>query len=358
MSEFDKLLGRSEAMRAVKSIIAQAAPTDISVLIVGESGTGKERVARALHEKSRRSNGPLVIVNCGAIPQGIFESEVFGHERGSFTGAERQRRGYFEQANGGTIFLDEIGDIPLEAQVKLLRVLEQREFMRVGSSKAQKVDVRVIAATNSDLSLAVSHGDFRQDLYFRLKAVTIHVPPLRERAEDVLPLAEHFAREFASRNQMNVPRISPDAVQLLRDQYWAGNVRELKNTVETVLTLERDKTVLGAEEFRRHLPPVVNPGYLPIKLTRPAEALDQELMLQTLLDLRREVREVRTMLLNALSQAQSSQEPLPSTRLEDLERDQILRVLEENGGNRRKTARVLGIGERTLYRKLKDYDIA
>jgi DNA-binding NtrC family response regulator len=357
MNSARTLLGNGEAMRGLRALIAQVAPTDISVLIIGESGTGKELVVRAIHRLSTRAAKPLLFVNCGAIPQGIFESEIFGHERGSFTGAERQRVGYFEQADGGTLVLDEIGEMPLDVQVKLLRVLEQGEFMRVGSSRTLKVNVRIMAATNVDLASAVARGDFRQDLYYRLKAVTIVVPPLRERKEDIPLLVGHFAREFCERNHMSVPEISRDAYQLLMDQYWSGNVRELRNVIETVLTLERRTSALTAEHFRPLLQTSTNPSNLPVQVNRPPADLERELLLRTLLDLRRDVGEVKSMLVAAISRVRNPSDDAESTRLKDIEREQILRVLEENHGNRRKTARDLGIGERTLYRKLKEYEI-
>ena len=359
LSDFDKtLLGDSEAMRALRALILQVAPTDISVLIVGESGTGKELVAQAIHEHSPRRNKSLLTVNCGAIPEGIFESEIFGHEKGSFTGADRQRPGYFEQADGGTLVLDEIGEMPLGAQVKLLRVLEQGEFMRVGSSRSQRVDVRIVAATNVDLETAVARGEFRQDLYYRLKAVTIYLPPLRARQEDIPVLAERFNRNFAERNRLPAPHFSAAAIRLLQDQYWRGNVRELRNAIETVLTLNRGKAELDAEDVRPHLPGSANPNLLPVRVDRTAEELDRELLFRVLLDLRREVSEVRALLLSAINRVQGDSELPGSSRLHDLERDQILKVLEENSGNRRKAAKELGIGERTLYRKLKDYEIS
>jgi len=344
-------------MRGLRALIAQVAPTDISVLISGESGTGKDLVARALHELSPRRAKPLLVVNCGAIPQGIFESEVFGHERGSYTGAEKMRLGYFEQADGGTLVLDEIGEMPLSAQVKLLRVLEEGEFLRVGSSTVRKVNVRVIAATHVDLMAAVSRGDFRQDLYYRLKAVTVAVPPLRDRVDDIPLLAKHFLKLFCDRNHLAEPTISDDAIQLLKGQYWSGNVRELRNVVETVLTLERGAMVLKPEHFRPHLPDGATRTNLPMLVQRPPETLEQELLLRTLLDLRREVGEVKHLLVAAISDTRSAQHAPESVTLRDVERDQILRTLNENGGNRRKTARDLGIGERTLYRKLKEYEI-
>lgn len=359
MATFDisqLILGTSEPVRALRHLIQQVAPTDIAVLVIGESGTGKELVARAIHELSARRAKPLLSVNCGAIPPGIFESEIFGHERGSYTGAERQRIGYFEQVDGGTLVLDEIGEMPLAAQVKLLRVLENGEFMRVGSSRPQRVNVRIIAATNVDLNEAVGRGDFRQDLYYRLKAVTINVPPLRDRADDIPLLATYFIRNFCERNHFQPPRLSIEAQRLLQSQFWAGNIRELRNAIETVLTLNRSSTEISAEEVRPHLPLAGNPLLLPMPINRPADQLDREMLLRTLLDMRREVSEIRAMLISALTRAQKD-EAVNSSKLEDLEREQILKILEENGGNRRKTARELGIAERTLYRKLKDYEI-
>jgi DNA-binding NtrC family response regulator len=356
MSSLELLIGESDALRAVKSLILQAAPTDISVLIIGESGTGKELVSRSIHENSSRMNGPLLFVNCGAIPQGIFESEVFGHERGSFTGADKRRTGYFEQAQGGTLVLDEIGEMPLESQVKLLRVLENREVLRVGSSTPTPVDVRVLAATNVDLADAVARGEFRHDLYFRLKAVTIQLPPLRERTGDIPLLAIQFAREFAGRNKLATPRFTTDALELLSNQYWPGNVRELKNTIESVLTLNRGLGVLHSDHFRPHL---TSPrALLPVVASQGPQVIGNDLLLATLLDVRREVRDLREMLETAIASSQAiTEEPLPSNRLTDIEREQIQKMLEQNGGNRRKTARDLGIGERTLYRKLKEYNL-
>ncbi len=350
------ILGNSDAAHGLRSLIAQVAPTDISVLIIGESGTGKELVAHALHELSPRRTKPLLFVNCGAIPEGIFESELFGHERGSYTGADRQRLGYFEQVDGGTLVLDEIGEMPLAAQVKLLRVLEQGEFLRVGSSTSRRVNVRMLAATNVDLAAAVGRGDFRPDLYYRLKAVTIAVPPLRERRDDVPVLAEHFIRLFSDRNHLPAPELAEDARQLLKDQYWSGNVRELRNVVDTVLTLERGASVLTAAHFRPHLTDTASSN-LPVRVTRPPETLERELLIHSLLDLRREIGEVKSLLVAAISRAQPEPAAPEPLLLRDIEREQILRVLDENGGNRRKTARDLGIGERTLYRKLKEYEI-
>jgi DNA-binding NtrC family response regulator len=356
MNSLKALLGTSEPIRSLRALIAQVAPTDISVLIIGESGTGKELVARALHELSPRRAKPVLVVNCGAIPQGIFESEIFGHERGSFTGADRQRFGYFEQADGGTLVLDEIGEMPLPVQVKLLRVLEQGEFMRVGSSKLTKVNVRIIASTHVDLASAAARGEFRQDLYYRLKAVTISVPPLRDRISDIPILVEHFMQIFCQRNHMPIPKLALDAVKILQDQYWSGNIRELRNVIETTLTLERGASEITAENIRPRIQSTPA-NLLPVPLTRPPETLERELLFRTLLDLRREISEVKSLMLSAIQRVQQATEVSERSQLKTLEREQILRVLEENHGHRRKTAQELGIGERTLYRKLKEYAI-
>ena len=225
------ILGRSSAIQQIFETIEHVAPIDISVLVIGESGTGKELVARAIHQKSRRATKSLIIVNCGAIPEGIVESELFGHEKGAFTGAVGLRKGFFEMADGGTIFLDEIGEMPLNAQVKILRVLEGNEFSRVGSADPKKVDVRIIAATNRELNQEVQNGTFRQDLYFRLHAVTIQVPPLRARKEDIPLLAQTFADEFSRKNHIEFQGFDDSAFDVMEEYHWTGNVRELKNLI-------------------------------------------------------------------------------------------------------------------------------
>ncbi len=237
------IIGTSNGIDQVLEMICQVSPVDISVLITGESGTGKELVAKAIHRSSKRNNDSLVVVNCGAIPEGIIESELFGHKKGSFTGASEDRKGYFEEANKGTIFLDEIGETPLETQVKLLRVLESGEFMRVGEAKTRRTDVRVIAATNKNLADLVKKGQFRQDLYFRLKTVNINIPPLRDRVEDIGPFIERFALEFTRSNDILYRGFMPDAIRVMKKYDWPGNVRELKHFVEKVLVLEKGERI-------------------------------------------------------------------------------------------------------------------
>ena len=351
-----QLIGRSEAIQTIRGLIRQVAPTDISVLITGESGTGKEVVAEMIHELSPRAGKPMVTVNCGAIPEGIFESEVFGHERGSFTGAEKQRKGYFELADNGTIFMDEIGEMPLNAQVKILRILETGEFMRVGGTTSIKVNVRVIAATNRDIAAAVAKGEFRSDLYYRLKAVSINLTPLRERREDIPLLVEYFIEDFSRRINIPVPKITNDGMELLVNYYWEGNIRELKNFVESMVTLEKGRT-FNRETIMRFLSPQGRyEPQLPVHITRSQDQLERELIYRTLMDLRREIWELRDMVAGFVDQ--NTQMEVHSSLMEEVEKEQIRRTLDQYSGNRRLTAEALGIGERTLYRKLKQYGLS
>ncbi|MEO2185220.1 MAG: sigma-54 dependent transcriptional regulator, partial [bacterium] len=246
------MVGGSDAIHEVLDMVAQVAPIDISVLVTGESGTGKELVAKALHQHSKRSHQPLVTVNCGAIPEGIIESELFGHKKGAYTDARGDRKGYFETANKGTIFLDEIGETPLETQVKLLRVLESGEFTPVGASTSKKTDVRVVTATNKNLAQLVESGKFRQDLFYRLKTVTIDVPALRHRVEDISLLVERFALEFTRSNDIAYRGFMPEAIRVMKTNPWKGNIRELKNFVESIIVLEKGERIT-VEMVERHL---------------------------------------------------------------------------------------------------------
>ncbi|MDP8208516.1 MAG: sigma-54 dependent transcriptional regulator [Candidatus Electryonea clarkiae] len=365
----DRLVGVSDSISKVRTFVRQVAPTKISVLISGGSGTGKEVVAKMIHDLSPRRDTMFVPVNCGAIPEGLFESEVFGHERGSFTGADRQRKGYFERADGGTLFLDEIGEMPLAMQVKVLRALEDGEYYRIGGTKPLRADVRIVAATNRDLAKEVEAGKFREDLYFRLRAVDIFLPPLNERKEDIPPLVNRFAEEFFRENQIPGTRILPEGMEEIQNWVWPGNVRELRHFVGTLLTLEHNSPIDSAA-VRRHLPrSSISETTLPVLAPLPREGLDNGMVVQLLIDMRRDIQELKEMVARALLLAQyptalpehvsyreESEQPIRLT-LEEIERDQIHQALKELDGNRRKAAQALGIGERTLYRKIKEYNL-
>ena len=365
------LIGNSEAFLRVIESIRQVAPTNITMLITGESGTGKEMIARTIHQLSERREKPLLTVNCGAIPEGILESELFGHEKGAFTGAVEARKGYFELADGGTLFLDEIGEMPLGTQVKLLRVLEEKEFMRVGGTKIQRVDVRVLAATNKDLEFAVNRGEFRKDLFYRLNAVKIDIPPLRERREDIRRLAVRFAEDVCKENNIDFQGFDEDALEYLESYSWPGNIRELRNIVERVIILEKgkriDRTVLENHlkqevEYERNLPVIAH---------KTADQAERELIYRALLDIRMAVEDIHEFILGHRSpsfertefrpppQAEVASQPSSDTylALKDMEKNHIEKALERYNGNRRRAARALGIGERTLYRKLKEYGL-
>jgi len=376
------LVGRSVAFEQVLHTIEQVAPTDISVLIIGESGTGKELVAQAIHEMSLRHNGPFVVVNAGAIPEGLIESELFGHEKGAFTGAVGSRKGYFELADGGTIFLDEVGEMPLETQVRLLRILEGRQFIRVGGSMPRKVDVRVVAATNKDLAEAVTHGEFREDLYYRLNAVKIQIPPLRERRDDIPLLVDFFASRFSQQNRIRFGGFSNEALDYLKDYHWPGNVRQLKNFVESIIVMEKGRRVDG-NMILQHLPvhDIHMDRHLPVPINRPAEELEREFIYRALIDLRAEIAQLREAILGKYilpprrlppgrtvepefgnlanyTEAEADTngtEDFPT--LEEMERNLIYKALELSGGNKRKAAGMLAISERTLYRKIKEYSL-
>ena len=365
------ILGESMEMRKIVEVIEQVAPTDITVLITGESGVGKEVIAKAIHAASSRSKKPLVTVNCGAIPEGIIESELFGHERGSFTGATEQRKGYFELADGSTIFLDEIGELPLAAQVKFLRVLENGEFQRVGSSVPRRVNVRVIAATNKDLESEVRHNQFRADLFFRLRSVNIYVPPLRKRPEDIPVFFRRFAGEVAEKNNIKFSGISEGAMQILQSYHWPGNVRELRNSAESMLVLEGGK-YLDVDDVRKHLKDLRTASEdrnLPVPVGRSVEQAERELILRALLDIKGNIMELRNLL---AEQSQMIHAPGGNRQdvgysrevqdertlsLQDMEHKMIAEALERYKGNRRVAARALNISERTLYRKIKEYGL-
>ncbi len=414
------LLGESDAIKQVIDKVMQVAPTDITVLLQGESGVGKDVTARAIHAMSERKRGNLVIVNCGAIPEGIIESELFGHEKGAFTGATETREGYFEKADNGTIFLDEIGDTPKNIQVKLLRVLENGEFFRVGSSKVRTSDVRVIAATNKDLWELVQDGSFREDLYYRLDTVKIKLPPLRDRAEDIIPLFRKFVLEFSSKYDSVFKGFSDEARSLLTSYRWPGNIRELRNVAEQLVVLEKSQFV-DAEKLQKYLKGRQHTGSsdnLPILSTGERDQndysgndkRDRELIYRALVELRADISDIKTMVGNLFYASMNNPGmkalPAPTSEsfveefdaseiqdipigigsmpteagsidadddedsslrhflgreeipsIEETERFLIEHALRKYKGNRRKTADTLGISERTLYRKLDQYGI-
>ena len=365
------IIGDSEQIRELVELVMSIAPTNITVLITGESGVGKEVFSKAIHQLSPRSNQSLVTVNCGAIPEGLLESELFGHEKGAFTGAVGSKKGYFELADKGTIFLDEIGEMALQTQVKLLRVLESGEFMRVGSGELQKVDVRVIAATNRRLEQMVESRDFRKDLYYRLKAVEMNIPPLRERLNDVPSLIEFFLEEITSRENITFAGFSPEAEQIIRSYQWPGNIRELRNFVDSVAILAKGE-VVGPDLVREQLriqDKIEMANTLPIPLGQSVEEAERELIYKALVSLGMEVKEMKTALRQFMDMANGngyqgtviyspvSNEELEIKPLDDLEREMIEKALDKFRGNRRKVARALNISERTLYRKIKEYNL-
>ena len=380
----DRLVGRSEAIRELRDRILLIAPTQVTILVSGESGVGKDVVAQALHHYSPRSKRPFKVLNCGAIPENLLENELFGHEKGAFTDARTQYRGVFEQADSGTVFLDEIGEMALSAQVRLLRVLEEREITRIGGDAAIPVDVRVIAASNKDLSQAVTVGEFRRDLYHRLKVVELHIPPLRQRREDIAPLIDHFVRTHGRDAPTPFGGFSDAAIELLTEYDWPGNIREVRNLVERLLFLGPSGQV-EPEDLLPHLEtPPSGMRQLPVATNKTPDQSERELIYFALLDLKREVSELRQLVDERLG----TRAPLPTRPiyqvgkeieeetgmygpeletaeigslrngvrpLKELERDAIEQALKRVNGNRRQAAEMLGIGLRTLYRKLVDY---
>ena len=386
------IIGTSNRIRQVLEMINQVSDVDISVLITGESGTGKEVVAKAIHKNSKRSKSSLVIVNCGAIPEGIIESELFGHKKGSFTGASQDRKGYFEEANFGTIFLDEIGETPLETQVKLLRVLENGEFMRVGEAKTRKTDVRIIAATNKNLDTLVKKNHFREDLYYRLNTVNIDLPALRNRVEDIGSFVERFALEFTRSNDIRYRGFLPDAVRMLKQYDWPGNIRELKHFVEKILVLERGERITS-EMVQKEMSKVYNTerisNSLPVIVNNESNKAEIDLMLRQLFLLKQDTEIIQKLLvgrsmptnhsennltnLNTLDQNISlpkksmeiiedgfrsiRDDAIIDISIKNLEEEVISRTLRFFNNNRRKTARSLEMSERTLYRKIEEFGL-
>ena len=398
------IIGNSPLLNRAIDIATQVASTDLTVLITGESGTGKEVFPQIIHHLSPRKHGNYIAVNCGAIPEGTIDSELFGHEKGSFTGAHEARKGYFEVANHGTIFLDEVAELPLSTQVRLLRVLEVGEFMKVGSSKVIKTDVRVVAATNVNIPEAIEKGKFRQDLYYRLNTVPIYVPPLRERKEDIHLLFRKFAADFAEKYHMPPLRLTEEAVEVLKNYYWPGNVRQLKNITEQISIIEKEK-LINADTLRLYLPDTTRPS-LPVLYQQNNEEhfSERDLLYKVLFDMKKDLTELKKIVIDILEKnpddsalektkallvkhvadedhfglIPSGEEvkivPHPEDRqeeekfhapeiieeslsLQDKEKEMIRKALEKHRGKRKDAARELGISERTLYRKIKEYQI-
>ena len=392
------IIGNAPALTAAISRAVQVAPIDLSVLVTGESGSGKEFFPKIIHAFSARKHARYIAVNCGAIPEGTIDSELFGHEKGAFTGAIGSRKGYFEEADGGTVFLDEVAELPLTTQARLLRVLESGEFIKVGSSTVQKTNIRVVAATNVDMLKAVEEGRFREDLYYRLSTVNIAVPPLRDRGNDIMLLARKFASDFGERYRMPPVTFSDEARGLMMRYRWPGNVRQLKNVVEQTALFDAGREVT-ADDIEQYLP-AGGPVYTPVIASAPSHTYDREreaifnmiFRMQKEIDALRaeiekrpapaqqiatpasEVREMPMSLVHYhhpaahtstveditaddITAAGSAATPQPSLTLEDTERETIRRSLENNGGRRKATARELNISERTLYRKIKEYGL-
>lgn len=381
------IIGNDPTLNRAIDVAMQVAPTDLSVLITGESGVGKENFPQIIHQNSPRKHGAYIAVNCGAIPEGTIDSELFGHEKGSFTGALADRKGYFEVADSGTIFLDEVGELPIPTQARLLRVLESGEFIKVGSSKVLKTNVRIVAATNVNLVEAVTQHRFREDLYYRLNTVPIVVPPLRDRGNDILLLFRKFASDAAEKYRMPPIRLADEARQLLTTYRWPGNVRELKNVTERLSILEPDRTI-SADRLRTYLPNI-DTTHLPVPVSRPQDdgkifTSEREILYQVLFDMKKDVTELKKLVHDIMTGATPTAvpvEPAPSMTyapkphplheepiqeavtvdeplaLDEVERQLVQRALERHGGRRKYAAADLKISERTLYRKIKEYGL-
>src|SRR6056300_719650 len=405
------IVGNSPRLNYALETAVKVAPTDITVYIQGESGVGKESFSKIIHQLSNRKHGPFIAINCGAIPEGTINSELFGHEKGAFTGAVDNRKGYFETVNGGTIFLDEIGELPLETQSRLLRLLENGEFIKVGSSKVQKTDVRIITATNKDLFQETQNGKFREDLYYRLSTLPIKVPPLRERPQDVYLLFRKFASDLADKYHSPEIELSEDAEQLLVNYNWPGNIRQLKNLTEQLAVLEQDHLVTG-EILRKYLPQTQS--NLPALSTSSSRGgssdfSERDIFYKVLFDMKTEMTDLKKIVLELLTKSNSREEIVEGNEaiiqrvlseasesetnaltihrsseastasdsdhhdyiiepeesvsleenlsLEDKEEELIRKALLRNNGKRKKAAQDLGISERTLYRKIKQYEL-
>ena len=365
------LLGESIQIKELRETIKQVAPTNISVLITGESGTGKEVVANEIYLNSKRKDKPFIKVNCGAIPEGIIESELFGHQKGAFTGAIETKAGYFQMADGGTIFLDEIGDLPLSAQVKILRVIETGEFMRVGGTKPSIVDVRIIAATNKDLAKEVFNGNFREDLYFRLKSINLHIPPLRERKIDIKILFDHFVKNFCDQNNIQFAGIDDDAMDYIINYAWLGNARELKNFCESIIVLSPNKKIT-LEDVKKHLQPEKTDKLIPQPIQfRPREQAEKDFLFRALLELKSDIIDIKNAIhelyIHNLKKADFvepekngfsiEKEKALNMTIDDFEKEILTYLLREYKWDIDAVARQLKQTTRNIYIKIKKYNI-
>lgn len=359
-----RLLGESVPIVELREIIKQVAPTDVTVLITGESGSGKEVVANEIFRQSGRADKPFITVNCGAIPEGIIESELFGHVKGSFTGATDNRKGYFEAANGGTIFLDEIGELPLQTQVKFLRVIENGEYMKVGGTKTDKVDVRIIAATNKNLEQLISNGTFREDLYYRLRSINIVIPPLRERKGDIKLLFNSFVDQFTERNHVVFKGITSEAMEYIINYNWPGNVRQLKNFTESLLTLNRDKTIEPEDVLKQLSIPKAE--IMPAGVNGFNKQDERQLLFGALFELKKDIMDIKHQI-TALEQSKNSAVPddgfyisddkIDNITFDEFEQELLTYYYSKYNGNINRIADKLKISNRTLYRKFKQYGL-
>ncbi len=388
------IIGNSPALNRAIDVAVKVAPTDINVLVTGESGTGKENIPKIIHQLSKRKHNTYIAVNCGAIPDGTIDSELFGHEKGAFTGAHDKRKGYFEVADGGTIFLDEVAELPLSTQVRLLRVLETGEFLRVGSSQPIKTNVRVVAATNENLQESIIHGKFREDLYYRLSSVPIKLPPLRERKDDIYLLFRKFAQEFSEKYRMPPIRLTDGAINLLKAYHWPGNIRQLKNVTEQISIIETDR-LIEKDHLQLYLPDY-HPVSLPMLHQSSAinNGFDKDFVYKALFDMKKEIDDLKKALLTVISKTNidvtetaesinfqsvysdnqlstSNNDMIISDRNSNIntieveeslsivekEKELIEKALKKHRGRRKNAAKELGISERTLYRKIKEYEL-
>ena len=372
------IIGNTPEFIHAINVAVQVAPTDLSVLITGESGVGKENFPKIIHQYSQRKHEKYIAVNCGAIPEGTIDSELFGHEKGSFTGALTDRKGYFEEANGGTIFLDEVGELPLSTQARLLRILEVGEFIKVGSSKVQKTNVRIIAATNVNIEKAIEQGKFREDLYYRLNATHIEIPALRNRKEDIYPLFTKFANDFSLKYQRPSIKLSEEAINALKDYYWRGNIRQLKNIAEQISAIETDPFI-SLETIQSYLPDEPHsrlPQHIKGKGTHSAFNPDPEMLFKAMLEMKKDIENLKGAVKKLLEErGEHIAEPInalpaapefidvevseagPTLSVEDVQKELIKKVLKKHGGRKDLAAIELKMSTRTLYRKIKEYGI-